>query len=131
MSWVWAQARASIEQPHRPGADEHAGEGVNQVVGFHHDSLPTEEAEHLSRVETVPPGREDERLQQGPGPALLENQAAAATGRALVPLPGEQGYPVGRPVQCLHREDPSSPGLRPKSDPKPAAQQESSRSQWE
>lgn len=62
--------QGSIEQPHRPGADEHAGEGVNQVAGFHHDS-PTEEA-----GTPVPGGDRATRprrrtLAQGPGPALL------------------------------------------------------------
>ncbi|KAF3825512.1 hypothetical protein GH733_005494 [Mirounga leonina] len=83
-----------IEQLHRPGSDKQAGKGMNQVISLHHQS-PAEETEHLSWMESMPPGREGERLQQGPGPAVLEYEASEPLCCALVPFSREQGNPVG------------------------------------
>ncbi|ELK08784.1 Dynactin subunit 6 [Pteropus alecto] len=67
---------------------------MNQVVSFHHHS-PAKKPKHLSGMESMPPGREGEGLQQWPGLAVLEYEASEPPSCALVPPPCEQGYPVG------------------------------------
>lgn len=97
--------QGSIRQPHRPGADEHAGEGVNQVVGFHHDS-PT------GKPGTCPRWRpchqaEKTNVCSRARPCAAGKPGVAATEPCSGSTSWRPGYPVGRfqrPNVCIGEE---------------------------